>query len=87
VLKAKDIDSRLKRLERIRREACPPDDSHKFIGCVAGAIVDESVKKYAHKKGLYAIERSGDTLRLDVPDGFAAPFRKPRWALKRMSAE
>jgi hypothetical protein len=70
VLKAKDIDSHLKRLERIRREACPPDDSHKFIGCVAGAVVDESVKKYAHKKGLYVIEQSGDTLRLDVPEGF-----------------
>jgi ElaB/YqjD/DUF883 family membrane-anchored ribosome-binding protein len=70
VLKAKDIDSHLKRLERIRRNACPPDDSHKFIGCMAGAIVDESVKKYAHKKGLYVLEQSGDTLKLDVPEGF-----------------
>jgi hypothetical protein len=70
VLKTKDIDNHMKRLEKIREHACPPADSHKFIGCVAGAVVDETVKKYAHKKGLYVLEQSGDTLKLDVPDGF-----------------
>jgi hypothetical protein len=84
------------------------------MGCVAGAVADESVKKYAHKKGLYVLEKSvqpakqaawkerdsqgvslghgrkgwhgkeschrtawepkpppsGDTVKLDVPEGF-----------------
>jgi ApbE superfamily uncharacterized protein (UPF0280 family) len=40
------------------------------MGCVAGAVADESVKKYAHKKGLYVLEQSGDTVKLDVPEGF-----------------
>jgi small-conductance mechanosensitive channel len=70
VLKTKDIDGHLKRLESIRREACPPYESRKFIGCVAGAVVDEAVKRYAHKKGLYVLEQAGDTLKLEVPEGF-----------------
>jgi hypothetical protein len=70
VLRVKDVDDHLKRLERIRREAFPSDENRRFIGCVAGAVVDETVKKYAHKKGLYVLEQSGDTLKLDVPDGF-----------------
>jgi hypothetical protein len=70
VLRVKDVDNHLKRLERIRNAACPPADSHKFIGCVAGAVVDETVKKYAHKKGLYVLEQSGDTVKLDIPEDF-----------------
>jgi hypothetical protein len=70
VLKVKDVDNHLERLERIRRDACPPDESHRLIGCVAGAVVDEAVKRYAHKKGFYVLEQSGDTLKLDVPEGF-----------------
>ncbi|MDR1256694.1 MAG: hypothetical protein LBJ86_02995 [Spirochaetaceae bacterium] len=70
VLKVKDVDDHLKRLERIKREAFPPDESRRFIGCVAGAVADETVKNYAHKKGLYVLEQSGDTLKLDVPEGF-----------------
>ncbi|MDR1256174.1 MAG: hypothetical protein LBJ86_00310, partial [Spirochaetaceae bacterium] len=63
VLKVKDVDDHLKRLERIRREAFPSDEGRRFIGCVAGAVVDEAVKKYAHKKGFYVLEQSGDTLK------------------------
>ncbi|MDR1147872.1 MAG: hypothetical protein LBK66_04510 [Spirochaetaceae bacterium] len=70
VLKVKDVDNHLERLGKIRRDACPPDESHRLIGCVAGAVVDEAVKKYAHKKGFYVLEQSGDTLKLDVPEGF-----------------
>ncbi|MDR1257197.1 MAG: hypothetical protein LBJ86_05575, partial [Spirochaetaceae bacterium] len=70
VLRVKDVDDHLKRLERIRREAFPSDEGRRYIGCVAGAVVDETVKKYAHKKGFYVLEQSGDTLKLDVPEGF-----------------
>jgi hypothetical protein len=70
VLKVKDVDNHVKRLETIRRHACAPYESRSFLGAVAGAVVDVAVKTYAHKKGLYVAEQSGDTLRLDVPDGF-----------------
>jgi hypothetical protein len=33
---------------KYKREASPPYESRKFIGCVAGAVVDEAVKRYAH---------------------------------------
>jgi dihydroxyacid dehydratase/phosphogluconate dehydratase len=30
----------------------------------------ESVRNYAIKKGLYAIVQTGDTVRIDIPEGF-----------------
>jgi hypothetical protein len=70
VLKVQDIDNHIKRLETIRRHACAPYENRSFLGAVAGAVVDEAVRTYAHRKGLYVVEQSGDTVRIDVPDGF-----------------
>jgi hypothetical protein len=38
---------------------------------LAGAIVSEAVRNYALKTGFYVIEQSGDTVKIDVPEGFA----------------
>jgi hypothetical protein len=70
MLKTQDIDDHLKRLERIKKCARLPPKNYKFIGCVAATVVDETVRRYAHKKGFYVLEQSGDTVKLDVPDGF-----------------
>jgi hypothetical protein len=37
---------------------------------VAGAIVASKVRGYALKAGLYVIVQTGDTVKIDVPDGF-----------------
>ena len=45
----------------------------RFIGAVAGAIVNDDVIKFAHKNGLYTIVQSGETVEIaPVPDGVQA---------------
>jgi myosin heavy subunit len=71
-LKKEDVDNHVKRLETIRNNAAwpPIDGGHKLLGFMAGAIADEDVKEYARQNGLFVAVQSGDTIKLDVPDGF-----------------
>jgi hypothetical protein len=70
-LKKEDVDNHVKRLETVRNLVYPPiDDSRKLLGFMAGAIADEDVKEYARQNGLFVAVQSGDTIKLDVPDGF-----------------
>jgi hypothetical protein len=71
-LKKEDVDRHVQRLETIRNDAVWPriDGSHKLWGFVAGAIVADDVKEYACQNGLFVAAQSGDTIKLDVPDGF-----------------
>ncbi|MDR1898783.1 MAG: hypothetical protein LBQ55_02115 [Treponema sp.] len=67
----KDIDAHIRRIEIMR---CAYDQLHnarKIRGAMAGAIFPHEVKQYALKKGFYVIEQTGDTVRIDVPEGFA----------------
>jgi hypothetical protein len=71
-LKKEDVDRHVKRMETIRNNAAwpPIDDGRKLLGFMAGAIADEDVKEYARQNGLFVAVQSGDTIKLDVPDGF-----------------
>jgi hypothetical protein len=66
----KDVDEHAKRMEVIRRHKDRHHDSRKLRGAVAGAIVTAEVRDYALKAGFYVIEQSGDTVKIDVPEGF-----------------
>ena len=57
-------------MEILRRTADRQKDSRKLRGAAAGAIMGKAVKDYAVKKGLYVIEQTGDTVRIDIPQGF-----------------
>ena len=47
--------------------------STRFIGAVAGAVVEEDAIKFAHENGLYTIVQSGDAVEIvPVPEGFKA---------------
>jgi hypothetical protein len=72
-LRIPDVNEHLKRMEKLRRYADDRRDTRKFLGAVAGAVVDDSVKVYAQKKGFYVILQSGDTVTIEYPAG-----RKPR---------
>ena len=72
-LKQKDVDDHIRRMEVLRKEADARGDSRKYRGAVAGAIMGAAVRDYAHKKGFYVIEQTGDTVKIDMPKGF-----KPR---------
>ena len=45
-------------------------DKRRFQGAVAGAIMSDSVRRRIQKSGFYAIEQTGDTVMINVPEGF-----------------
>jgi hypothetical protein len=67
------VREHVQRMEIHRRYADEHGDGRKHIGAIAGAIMNEQVKRYAIKSGFYVIEQSGDTVKIDAPEGF-----KPR---------
>ena len=49
------------------------DNKSRFIGAVAGAVVKEDAKNFAHENGMYVIVQSGEAVEiLPVPKGFKA---------------
>ena len=68
----KDVDEHIKRIEILRRRADTRNDTRKFQGAIAGAIMSESVRDYAHKTGFYVIEQTGDTVKISIPENFKA---------------
>jgi ribosome-associated translation inhibitor RaiA len=66
----KDIDRHLERMEVLRRWADKHSDKRKFRAAVAGAIMTDEIRKYAVKTGFYVIEQTGDTVKIDIPEGF-----------------
>jgi hypothetical protein len=72
-LTVEDVQDHMGRMERLRRYADDHGDQRKLMGAVAGAVISEGVKPFALKNGFYVIEQAGDTVKIDVPEGF-----KPR---------
>jgi hypothetical protein len=72
-LTEEDIDDHLDRIGKIRVYMDKHGDKRRLVGAVAGAIVPESVCRYAQKKGLYVLVQSGDSIEVaSVPKGFQA---------------
>jgi hypothetical protein len=73
-LEIADIKEHIARLEKYGRYADAKGDKRRFIAAVAGAVVSESVRNFAHQNGIYAIVQSGEAVRImKPPKGF-----KPR---------
>ncbi|MDR2050016.1 MAG: hypothetical protein LBP69_11240, partial [Treponema sp.] len=72
-LRKEHVDDHLKRMEILRAYLDERGDGRKLLGAMAGAIVPSELKKYVLKKGFYLIEQSGDTVKIEAPEGF-----KPR---------
>ena len=70
--KNQDVNDHIKRMEVLRRIADRRGDNRKYRGAIAGAIVKDATRGYAQKSGLYVLEQSGDTIKLDIPEGFVA---------------
>ena len=66
----KDVDEHIERIEILRHRADARHDARKFRGAVAGAIMSDSVRNYAYKKGFYVIEQTGDTVKITTPKKF-----------------
>ena len=76
-LETADVRKHLEQIEKYRRHVdaakilWPP--TTRFIGAVAGAIVEDEAMKFAHENGLYVIVQSGEAVEIvPVPEGFKA---------------
>ena len=67
-----DVKEHIDRMKKLRRYADKRDDRRKFHGAVAGAVMSDSVRKYILKNGFYLIEQTGDTVKINIPEGFKA---------------
>ena len=68
--KEQHIPHHIKQLEILRGIKDKMSDKRIICGAIAGAIFEPAEKKAAVEAGLYVIEQSGDTMRIDVPEGF-----------------
>ena len=75
-LSISDIDEHIERLAKIRKYMDARNDNRKLVGAIAGEIVAENVLRYAHKKGLYVLTQTGDSVAIAV-----APnnFKRQEW--------
>jgi hypothetical protein len=65
-----DVEHHIKRLEILREKRSQLNDQRKVLGGIAGAIFEDDVKKAVREAGLFVIEQSGDTMKIDIPDDF-----------------
>jgi predicted AAA+ superfamily ATPase len=66
----KDIQEHIKRLKILRESRREKRDVRKIIGAIAGAVFKDNVKEAAQEAGLYVIVQSGDTMKIDMPEGW-----------------
>jgi len=71
-LKTADVLEHIERLEKYRRCIDAAGSDHRrFIGAVAGAVVEKNVAEFAQKRGLYVIVQSGRAVEIiPSPEGF-----------------
>jgi uncharacterized coiled-coil protein SlyX len=68
-----DINEHIERMAKIREYMDSRKDSRKLVVAIAGEIVPENVLRYAHKKGLYVLTQTGDSVAIAAaPHGFEA---------------
>ena len=61
------------RLKKYRRYADAKGDKRRFIGAVAGAVVEGEAADVAHDNGMYVIVQSGEAVEIVTPpEGFQA---------------
>jgi len=76
-LETADVRKHLEQMEKYRRHVdaakilWPP--TTRFLGAVAGAVVDDEAMDFAHENGLYVIVQSGEAVEIvPTPEGFKA---------------
>jgi hypothetical protein len=66
-----DITEHIERINIFRvirtKSKRPPN---KVLGGIAGPVFDNVIKKAIWDAGLYVIEQSGDTMKIDMPEGW-----------------
>jgi len=68
-----DVKDHAARLAKLREHYDRRDDRHRLFGAMAGAVFNSMERKSALSAGFFVIVQSGDTMKMDIPEGF-----KPR---------
>jgi hypothetical protein len=71
-----DVKDHLRRMAKVRLHADLHGDRRAFFGAVAGMVMNEDVRKYVLQNGFFAIEPSGDTFNITMPEG---EYRPREW--------
>ena len=73
-LETADVRKHLEKMEKYRIYANARwNDPTRFIGAVAGAVVTDEAKDFAHENGMYVIVQSGEAVEIvQTPEGFKA---------------
>ena len=70
-LETADVRKHIERMEKFRRCADEKGDKHRFVGAVAGAVVEGEAEEFVHANGMYVIIQSGEAVEIvPVPEGF-----------------
>jgi len=73
-LETADVRKHLEKMEKYRIYANARwDDPTRFIGAVAGAVVTDEARDFAHENGMYVIVQSGEAVEIvETPERFKA---------------
>ena len=72
-LETKGVRKHMECLKKFRRVADIKKDKRRFVGAVAGAVIEGDAMDFAHENGMYVIVQSGKAVEIvDVPEGFRA---------------
>jgi len=70
-VRPKDVEHHIRRLEILREHRKKKQDKPKRIqGAIAGAIFGAAEKQAVIEAGFYALEQSGDTMKMVIPNDF-----------------
>ena len=64
-----DIKEHQKRLKNFRLVADLKNDKRQFIAAVGGGVVQENVRKFALKQGMFVVQQSGENVEVLAPKG------------------
>jgi hypothetical protein len=62
-----DVDEHIERMGILRQYADAHGDKRKYLAAIAGAVVDNSVRKYALKNGFFVLEQAGADMKVSAP--------------------
>ena len=69
-LRDKHLDEFLVKMKKLREYADRKQDTRKYIGAIASAIMNDEQRKKIIDEGIYVIEQIGDTMQITSPEGF-----------------
>ena len=64
-----DVRAHQERLEKFRLWADARNDKRQFLAAVGGGVVQENIKFFSLKQGMFVIQLSGENVEVIAPEG------------------